>query len=186
MTTVILTDTHIAHDHLVISLYHPYTSHVDASHKKVFVSPCETFLFGVDGAFDPAVLNKPTTYRFVKEILKEIIKACPKDETPITSLKNTLFMTMYEQIFSGMGQCLMVTKDHRYIVRQDKEEKTIKVAMCDDVVGLGTGGHLAEGLILGGMSIHGIWEKLVNLDHHTSLIHTVIDLDVLKPWREDA
>lgn len=174
MSTIILTETHIAQDHLVLSQSLPSTISVDRNWSKIFVSPCSTFLVATYGVFTPSVLASPEVMEKFSMLLDFLIKV-PRPGRFDKSRSNTI-----ERICDGIG-----TIDDFYLV-----SATHRFRVCLSEIGsdgfevkgshaIGSNAHIARGLVDGGMPIASVYDWIADRCRSTSREHTVYQISDL-------
>ena len=177
MTTVVLTPTHIASDHCKVILNNFRETVVDLQHKKIFIHPDNKFILATQGTFDPDKIQDSTTMESIRlacQKLRKLYKGSPLKCTEDSVIETLVSICEVETRF------YLIMKDLRLslIIKP----KYISVGPCADYCGLGSGGNMATGMLLGGMSIFDIWDKLSSMNSVTSKQHTVISLDILEDF----
>lgn len=186
MTTIIVTKTHIAHDRCVMEAKEPVKCWVDEGYQKVFFDPKQRFCFGVAGAYNPSQVDTPEIYEAM-EILTEFLinkfsKEGPHSYFTRVNPKNPMVLPAINEAFK-LTATILVTKDYRFKFVRSKEEGLVAI-LIGDVYAEGTGSDFAVGMVLAGMKLEDIWEKVHGFDQATSVAHAVHDLSVLKDWEE--
>lgn len=181
MSTVVITPTHIACDHMVVDQTIPHESRVDTNHMKIFVHPENKFLFSLTGNFDPAFMQTQTMFDFVEMLLSECSnKSEEHKDLGLLAIEDKTIVSLYLKTLPKDHEFFIVTDTKRYALFYIEKYNCIAIKIIGDIHGVGTGGPFAVGLLRGGMSIYDIWETLNTMERTSSVAHTIIPLSILK------
>lgn len=181
MSTVIITNTHIGCDHMVVSQTIPNRTYVDTNHMKIFVHPDKTFLYALSGNFDPTDMQSDDMLTFMKNLVKAGVASRDKDDDKCYSLiKDDDLVEQFKTKLPEDNELIVATATHRFTLLYIEKFKCLALQTLGDVYGIGTGGPTAIGLIRGGLTIKSIWEPLNDIVNTSSVAHTIIDLDILE------
>lgn len=178
MSTVILTSTHIGSDHCVVTKTFPHTTYVDIKHKKIFVDCSKQFIYATVGDFDPKKIGGKVARSFMRLLIEIAMDA----KQNIINVNDEDLITLFDAYLDRGGHTLLITQTTRHLVYYSKLNSCLKIAEVDQVIGIGAGGNYAEGLILGDIPIEDIWKIIAVHEPVSSEAHTIINLDILKPF----
>lgn len=186
MTAVILTPTHIASDHCRVSMDSDNVTIVDKLHPKIFIDHRKRFILGMQGTFFPEVITTPESMDKIYLIVRHIEEQLTHQNLTKTFVEvdNPNILEIAKEFFSEDVRYVIVTKRKRFGVKVEEDGSKIVAAMAGSYLGLGSGGHLAEGLLLSGLSIYDIWKPLSLMDELCSEEHTIVDLSILEDQSE--
>lgn len=181
MSTVIITNTHIGCDHMVVSQTLPTRTYVDTNHMKIFVHPDKSFLYALAGNFDPTYMQSDDMLTFMKNLVKAGVVSRDKDVDKCYSLiKDVDLIEQFTTKLPKDNELIVATVTHRFALLYLEKYKCLALQTLGDVYGVGNGGPTAVGLIRGGLEIEEIWKPLNHLVDTSSVAHTIIDLDILE------
>ena len=191
MSVVIVTPTHVACDHMVISPIMPSKAYVDTNHRKFFVSPDNTFVYGTCGIFEPDDVVQSAYFDNIIKIFQLIIEH-PK-EILSTDQQDIIFKKLagLEDFFITTDFIdtprLLVSKKYRFRFRvkgKTKEEMTFRFAPVGDHCAIGALDGEAIGLLKAGLDLKTTFDLLSNMNSVVSDKFTSFEINNLNDPEE--
>ena len=179
MSTILVTDTHIAQDFMVCELTHPHRSYIDTSHRKVFLSHDKTFYYGAVGSFSPEEVASEESSKYVKSLFEKAINAKSRCNRLFTLLDT--HRDEFKELFESY--IILVSKTDRFVVYIRDMFDTLGASRLSTLGSIGTDGYKGVGLLRGGLSFKDTYSALSDMSSLTSSEHRVYPLDILKDWK---
>lgn len=194
MSVVIVTPTHIACDHCVVFHVRPAKVVIDRQHFKFFVSPDNTFVFGISGDFDPGEISSSEYFEYIEQIFKVIIFQHKQNRDAGPFLVDNKLFKDFDKIskflikyFGDLTSFFLISKRHRFCVHAantSDKGPSLFFKPTDNFSAIGICQGYAMGLLLGGYDLKTTFEKLSQMSPFVSAEFSSFELSNLSDAEE--
>ncbi len=194
MSVVIVTPTHIACDHCVVLHERPTKVIIDRNHFKFFVSPDNTFVYGISGEFDPEEISSDNYFQYIREIFRVVLSHHSENRNFGSVLvDNKRFKDIdkmnefLKKHFKELTSFLLVSKTHKFCVHAaDTSDKgpSLFFKSLGDFNAIGICQGYAMGLLIGGDDLKTTFEKLSHMSPLVSAEFSSFELSNLSDIQE--